>query len=274
MQKIFKFDPRYYQLTIQTTLLTWGIVQLGFPVRWQHIVVVLASALITQWLLTRWKQLPPVYLSTFNTSLSVLLLLNAQNPLWLGLAAIISVGSKFFLRFQGRHIFNPSNIGIVAVVLLTTEAWVAPGKWGHEMWLFLLVAGLGLIPMIGLKLILTSLSFLITYTSLLFLRAWWLGDPWAIPEHQLQNGSLLIFTFFMLSDPKTTPSHSVARVLFGFLVAFVAAFIQFKLFLPNAFLYALVVMSPLVLVLNYLLPNTTFEWNKNKDTESEVVGST
>jgi Na+-transporting NADH:ubiquinone oxidoreductase subunit NqrB len=263
MQRLFQFDPRYYQLAVQVSLLTWGIVQLDFPVQWQHIGVVLCVALSTQWAFSHWKEVPFIYLSTLNTSLSILLLLNAQNPLWLGLAAFIAISSKFVLRLNGHHIFNPSNIGIVVVVLLTFEAWVAPGKWGHEMWLFLLVAGLGLIPQVGLKLMLTSLSFLITYTGLLFLRAWWLGDPWAIPEHQLQNGSLLIFTFFMLSDPKTTPAHSGARVLYGCLVAFLAALIQYKLFLPNAFLYALVLMSPFVFVLNRLLPHQPFEWGQH-----------
>lgn len=262
MQKLVTFDPRYYQLAVQTALLCWGIVILDFPISWQHIGVVLSSALFTQWAFTTYQHLPPIYLSTLNTSLSILLLLNAQNPLWLGLAAVIAIASKFILRLEGRHIFNPSNIGIVAVLLLTQEAWASSGKWGHELWLFLLIAGLGLIPQVGAKTMLVSISFLVSYAALLFARAWYLGDPWAIPEHQLNNGSLLLFTFFMLSDPKTTPSHTLARLIFGLLVAAVAAIIQFKLYVPNAFLYALVLMSPLVLVLNRWWPAQGFEWRE------------
>lgn len=264
MQKLLAFDPRYYQLAVQISLLSWGILFLQFPISGSHIAVVLGIALITQWALTTYKHLAPVYLSTLNTSLSILLLLTAQNPLWLGLAAFIAIASKFVLRLEGRHIFNPSNIGIVAVLLLTHEAWASSGKWGHELWLFLLVAGLGLIPQVGAKTMLVSISFLLSYAALLFARAWYLGDPWAIPEHQLNNGSLLLFTFFMLSDPKTTPSHTGARVLYGVLVAIVAALIQFKLFIPNAFLYALVVLSPLVLVLNRWLPAQGFEWSAQR----------
>ncbi|WP_020557911.1 RnfABCDGE type electron transport complex subunit D [Thiofilum flexile] len=261
MQKLLAFDPRYYQLVVQVSLLGWGMVFLQFPIAWQHIVIVLGCALIAQWACTTYKQLPAVYLSSFNTSLSILLLLTAQNPWWLGLAAVIAIVSKFVLRFEGRHIFNPSNIGIVVVLLLTHNVWVSSGKWGHELWLFLLVAGLGLIPQVGGKTMLVSISFLLSYAALLFSRAWYLGDPWAIPEHQMNNGSLLLFTFFMLSDPKTTPAHALARLLYGVGVAIVAALIQFKLYVPNAFLYALVLMSPLVVVLNRWFPAQGFEWN-------------
>ena len=62
----------------------------------------------------------------------------------------------------------------------------------------------------------------VTYKSfealLLFGRAYWLGDPLAIPVHQLQNGALLVFAFFMISDPKTTPDTGFGRVLIGALL--------------------------------------------------------
>ena len=42
-------------------------------------------------------------------------------------------------------------------------------------------------------------------------RSWWLGEPLAIPLHRLENGALLIFAFFMVSDPKTTPAGLTTR---------------------------------------------------------------
>ena len=41
--------------------------------------------------------------------------------------------------------------------------------------------------------------------ALVFGRSLWLGEPMSIPLHRLQNGALLLFTFFMISDPRTTP---------------------------------------------------------------------
>jgi Na+-translocating ferredoxin:NAD+ oxidoreductase RnfD subunit len=50
-----------------------------------------------------------------------------------------------------------------------------------------------------------SYAFILTFAAILFARALWLGDPWTIPLKQLQSRALLLFTFFMISDPKTTP---------------------------------------------------------------------
>lgn len=255
-------DPRHYQLAVQSTLLLWGMWVLAFPVTWQHLLAVIGAALATQRLFCRWLQLPPVLLSTLNTSLSVLLLLHTETALWLAVAVMLGIASKFLLRLSGRHIFNPSNFGIVATLLLTDAVWAAPGQWGHGLWLFLLVAGSGLIGLIGWRTMLTSVSFLSTYAAVLLLKAAWLGDPWAIPLHQLQNGSLLLFSFFMLSDPKTTPAHPVGRVLFGMAVALLAGWLQFRLFLPNAFLYALLILSPVVFLFNRYLNYPRFEWPK------------
>jgi hypothetical protein len=51
-----------------------------------------------------------------------------------------------------------------------------------------------------------------------------------IPIHRLQNGALLLFRFFMISDPKTTPDSRTGRILFALLVAVGAAFVQFNSF--------------------------------------------
>ncbi len=265
-----KIDPRHYQLMVQSTLLAWGIGVLAFPVTWQQIAAVIASALATQVVFCRLFHLPAVLLSTLNTSLSILLLLHSQTAAWLALAAALSIASKFLLRIDGKHVFNPSNFGIVITLLLSNAVWAAPGQWGHGLWLFLFVAGSGLIVMVGWQVMLASVSFLLVYAGLLLLKASWLGDPWAIPLHQLQNGSLLLFSFFMLSDPKTTPAHPLARVLFGTCVAVLAAWLQFRQYLPNAFLYALLLLSPSVLLFNRWLHFHTFEWSK-RTTKSEGI---
>ncbi|MEZ5476838.1 MAG: RnfABCDGE type electron transport complex subunit D [Thiolinea sp.] len=256
----FKLDPRHYQLAVQAGLLGWGALGGYFEVVASTVLLVVAAALLVQWGWTFWLKLPLNPLSTLNTSLSVLLLLNAQHAGWLVLAVLLGISSKFCLRLQGRHVFNPSNFGLVVVLLLSDAVWVAHGKWGQGIWLGLLLAGSGLIVLLGWRRMLTSLAFLLAYTLLLLGRAWWLGDPWSIPLHQLQNGALLIFTFFMLSDPMTTPAASIGRVLYGAWVALLAALLQFYGFIPNAFLYALAASSPLVLLINYQLTGEPYRW--------------
>ena len=89
-------------------------------------------------------------------------------------------------------------------------------------------------------------GFLAFYALLLFGRAIWLGDPLTIPVHQLQNGALLIFAFFMISDPKTTPNTAVGRLLYAMLVAAIAYTIQFVFYEPHGPIIALIIASPVV----------------------------
>lgn len=255
-----KLDPRYYQAFVQASLLSYGYFSLDFTFKPEQTLAVFTTAFLTQFLLLRYLKLPWQGLSTLNTSLSIILLLYANSAWWLALASFIAISSKFVLRYQNQHIFNPSNIGIIAALLLTDSVWVAVGKWGHGLWELLLLAGFGLILLLGWRRMLTSLVFLSTYAGLLSLRSYWLGDPLSIPLHQLENGALLIFCFFMLSDPMTTPRHLTGRAVFGVWVALLAAYLQFKWFLPNAFLYALALSSPFVILINSIWQYQPFRW--------------
>jgi Na+-translocating ferredoxin:NAD+ oxidoreductase RnfD subunit len=78
--------------------------------------------------------------------------------------------------------------------------------------------------------------------------------------HQLQSGALLLFTFFMISDPMTIPNQQGARLLYAVLVAAIAFFWQYALFRPNALIWGLFLATPLVPLLDRLLPAARFQW--------------
>ena len=86
-------------------------------------------------------------------------------------------------------------------------------------------------------------AFIACYCALVFGRSLYLGEPMAIPLHRLESGALLLFTFFMISDPKTTPDSRAGRVLFAALVAFGAWYVQFRLFRTNGLLWSLAACS-------------------------------
>ena len=227
---------------------------------WQNATATLLAAILTQWAFMRYYAIPPQMLSALNTSLSIILLLHTGHWLWMALAAFIAIASKFLARYRGRHVFNPSNIGIVVLLLMTDATWVTHGKWGQAMWLALLLAGFGLVRLLGWRQMISSLVFLGVFSCLVVARAVWLGDPWQIPLHQLQNGALLVFTFFMLSDPMTTPRSPAGRILFGGWVALLGWVLQFVWFIPNAFLYALAFSSPLVILINLHFTGMAYHW--------------
>jgi len=89
-----------------------------------------------------------------------------------------------------------------------------------------------------------------------------LGEPMAIPWHRLQSGALLLFAFFMISDPKTTPDSRAGRIAFALVVALGASYVQFVLFRPNGLLWSLAACALLVPLLDRWFPGIRrYSWD-------------
>jgi Na+-transporting NADH:ubiquinone oxidoreductase subunit NqrB len=256
-------DPRYYQIVVLTALLTIGIGVLDFGIRWQNAVVIMLMAQATQYLGTQLFRLPRFDpLSALITSLSLTLLLRTELIGLAAAAAAIAIASKFLIRVRGKHVFNPANVALVSLMLLSDNAWVSSGQWGSAAIGAFGLASLGFLVLTRAKRAETTIAFLCIYGALLFGRAIWLGDPMSIPMHQLQNGALLIFAFFMISDPKTTPNTAIGRTLFATLVAAVAFTIQFIFYQPNGPILALILSAPLVPIIDAMLQGSHYRWEK------------
>jgi Na+-transporting NADH:ubiquinone oxidoreductase subunit NqrB len=256
-------DPRYYQIVVLATLLTIGIGVLDFGIRWQNALVIMLMAQATQYMGTRLFRLPRFDpLSALITSLSLTLLLRTELIGLAAAAAVIAIGSKFLIRVRGKHVFNPANAALVTLMLLSDNAWVSSGQWGSAAIGAFGLACLGFLVLTRARRAETTIAFLCVYGALLLGRAVWLGDPMSIPLHQLQNGALLIFAFFMISDPKTTPNTPVGRTLFATLVAAIAFTIQFIFYQPNGPILALILSAPLVPLIDALLQGSHYRWEK------------
>lgn len=254
-------DPRYYQIAVLGSLLTFGIVGLDFSIYFLNAVAIFATAQLVQYLGTRLAGLPRFDpLSAVITSLSLTLLLRTDTVAFAALAAGIAIGSKFLIRVRGKHVFNPANVAIVTLVLASDHAWITTGQWGNAALGALALACLGFLVLTRAKRSETTLAFLCGFAALLFGRALWLGDPLVIPMHQLQNGALLIFAFFMISDPKTSPDSATGRIFYGALVACVAYYFQFVLYETGAPILALIVCAPLVPLINVLKRGPIYQW--------------
>jgi len=78
--------------------------------------------------------------------------------------------------------------------------------------------------------------------------------------HQTQSGALLLFAFFMISDPMTIPNRPRMRLLYAALVAGAAFLWQFYLYRPNGLIWALFLLTPLVPLLDRLWPGPKHQW--------------
>ncbi len=180
------------------------------------------------------------------------------------LGAAIAIGSKFLIRVKDKHVFNPANVALVVLMLLSDRAWVSSGQWGSTAIVAFALACLGVLVLTHAKQSETTIGFLVVYAGLLFGRALWLEDPINIPLHQIQNGALLLFAFFMIADPKTTPNTAIGRYTFASIVAFIAFTIQFIFFEPNGPILALVMLAPLVPFIDALSRGQLYQWYRSQ----------
>lgn len=254
-------DPRHYQIAVLSSLLIYGVGWLSFDVSPEQIAILLGTVLLTQFICAQFPgQAAFDPRSPLISGLSLCLLLRSNNPLLLIAAAVIAVASKFVIRWNNKHIFNPTNFAIVLMIALTGEVWVSPAQWGSKLYFAFLMACLGGMVIHRAMRSDVSYAFIAAYAAILFGRAWWLGDPLAIPLKQFHSGALLLFAFFMISDPKTTPDSRAGRIVFALLVAGGAAFVQFGLYRTNGLLWSLVAVSVLTPLIDRLLPGTKYQW--------------
>ena len=265
-------DPRYYQIVVLSLLLGYGIVGLDFGIRWQNALGIVVTALGVQFAATHLWKLPKFDpLSPLITSLSLTLLLRTDTILLAVLAATLAIGSKFVLRINGKHIFNPANFALVTLMLASDHAWVSSGQWGSAAIGAFVLACLGFLVLTRARRAETTIAFILFYAAFLFGRALWLDDPLSIPVHQLQNGALLIFAFFMISDPKTTPNSAVGRVLYALLVASIAYTIQFVYYQPNGPILALISCAPTVPLIDAWLKGQSYTWKSTARCETSTI---
>jgi Na+-translocating ferredoxin:NAD+ oxidoreductase RnfD subunit len=256
-------DPRDFQIGALSLLLAYGVTQLAFDVTPARIAILLTSVLLTQLACTKIWGLPKFDpRSALISGLSLCLLLRS-NEVWLLVAgAVIAIASKFIVRWRGKHLFNPTNIAIVVLLILTDRVWVSPGQWGNVAFFAFLIICLGGLVVNRARRSDVTYAFIVFWCAILFGRSLLLGEPMAIPLHRLQNGALLLYTFFMISDPKTTPDSRAGRVLFAGLVAAGAWYIQFKLFRTNGLLWSLAAVSMFTPLIDFLLKGERYSWLK------------
>jgi Na+-transporting NADH:ubiquinone oxidoreductase subunit NqrB len=256
-------DPRHYQITVLASLLVYGVLALDFEIAAGRAAAIVVTALVTQFACTRlWalERFDPR--SALISGLSLCLLLRANSIALALAAAVIAVASKFIIQVKHKHLFNPTNIAIVSLMAFTGQVWVSPGQWGNVAFFAFLMACLGGLVVNRAKRSDVTYAFIAFYMALVFGRSIWLAEPLTIPVHRLQNGALLLFTFFMISDPRTTPNSRIGRIIFAFLVAFGAWYIQFRLFRTNGPLWSLAICSLTVPLLDWLLPANRYEWRQ------------
>jgi Na+-translocating ferredoxin:NAD+ oxidoreductase RnfD subunit len=241
-------DPRLHVAAVIITIHVLGQIGLGFRVSVPQILAAILTCWILEVALTFRQARAFVWpASAMLTGSGVALILRvvgtpANDPwsfhAWHLFAAIagLSLLSKYVIRRGGSHIFNPSNIGlVVAFVVLGAsrveplDFWWAPLN-GWMIAAYLVIGVGGLLVTRRLKLLELAAAFWIGLAvglGLLAASGHCMTANWAFApvcgfdfwRVVVTSPEVMIFLFFMITDPKTVPAGRVGRVVFGVLVA-------------------------------------------------------
>jgi Na+-transporting NADH:ubiquinone oxidoreductase subunit NqrB len=270
-----RLDARWLQIGAVGGLLLFGALARDFALRWEQSALCFAGAIVAQWAWMRALGLKDVgYLSAVVTGIGLSVLVRADT-LWVHpLVAAIAISAKFVVRIRGKHVFNPANLGVIVAVVFLPGAWLSPGQWGSDVVAGMWFVALGVTVTLSAKRFDIAWVFLACYGAMLLGRVLWLDQRWAVLINQLSSGGLLLFTFFMVTDPMTTPNDRRMRWLYAALVAALAFSWQFVWYRNGGPVWALFLLSPLVPLLDWLRPGAKHQWRPRLVPIAAPVAST
>jgi len=229
-----------------------------FHLPWSNVACILffAAAFEHLCLFAIRKKLDFFSFSSLSTAMGVMLMM-ATSQLWIYFVVIgFGLLQKHILVFEKRHFFNPSNFALLfGLFFFYDDAHLVLGQLGDALWFVTVVVVLAVVVLIRANRWVIPLAFVGSYLFLQYLLVVQ-HDPVVVFEeiqHRFYSVSFVVFTLFMLTDPRTTPSGDQQQFLFGFVLALIAVCLDryFGFRVQHLFI-ALFVLSPLVpLVTNW-----------------------
>jgi Na+-transporting NADH:ubiquinone oxidoreductase subunit NqrB len=261
-----KLDLRYLQILFLASFLVYGIQCLAWDISIEKISMVISISLLTQGMFCLAFKIPiNAMKSAMITAIGISIILRSNFLFAYGMAGFFAVSSKYIFRVKNKHFFNPANFGIVFIILFTGVAWISPAQWGHSANLMFVVVSMALLILTNLRKIDLALSFIVFFFGIDFLcNIAYKGLGLDYLKIVTNSGSIVLFTFFLILDPSSSPNSRVARVIWVFLISCLAFYMQAFLFIKGAPLYALFMMSITVPILDYIFRKEgKFSWDSN-----------
>ena len=239
-------------------MILWNVIGhtvLGFEQSWATPLTAIATAIVVSmfldWVDARANNRELRFVGSLGNFLNFLpaclipgfacgMLLYANERLWpMVFAVVLSIGSKLIFRApvgngHTQHVFNPSNFGVGATLLLFPDVSFAPpyhftetitGLWDWGVPLIVLLTGIivhglltGRLPLVG--------AWVGGFILQGLIRAKLFGAPFFVPLMPMTSAAFIVFTLYMIPDPATTPLKPARQALFGFSVAMLYAISQ------------------------------------------------
>jgi Na+-transporting NADH:ubiquinone oxidoreductase subunit NqrB len=242
----FRFDQRYFAPLLITCILLGGQVTFGFLESWSRTFLAIATAMLVELVAVRalygkWPHLASAYVSGISVGILV------RSPaFWpYALCAAISITSKYVLRVRGRHLWNPTNFGIVMMLLLAADTVAGLSvQWGNNLLPMVFVWVLGTFILRAVGRLHITLTYVAAFLFFGYVRSLATGHPFLSEVAPITGPMYQLFIFFMITDPKTTVRPKWAQSLVAVLIAALEMIFRLMQFVYAPF-YALFIIGPI-----------------------------
>ena len=247
-------DNRYIAPLFITCILLVGHLSFGILEGYEKTGIAIVSAIAAELILGRifvgkWLNLASAYIS----GISVGILLRSPAVWPFALASVLSIMSKYVLRVKGKHLWNPSNFGICALLFLAPETVAALSvQWGNFKWPLIVIWVLGSVIIWRAKRIHISATYVASFFLFAFVRSYITGDSWWAEVAPITGPMYQLFVFFMITDPKTTVRSQKWQCIVVFFVAFLEMLLRLN-HVVHAPLYALFIVGPIAMLIEIWL---------------------
>lgn len=261
-RKLLSLDNRYLAPLLITAILLGGQLSFGILESYTQTLLSIGTSIVAEIILSRllvgkWPHLASAYVS----GISVGILIRSPYYWPFILCSLISITSKYAIRWRGRHLWNPSNLGVSAM-LFGAPATVASLSihWGNALWPMYVVWALGSLIIMKLRRFHICLTYVASFLAFSAVRSAITGDPWLSAVAPITGPMYQLFIFFMITDPRTTVRSKRGQVLVAFLIAVAEAILRLDR-VVHAPYYALFLVGPTANVIEIW-------WSGRKKTEA------
>jgi Na+-transporting NADH:ubiquinone oxidoreductase subunit NqrB len=257
-KRFLSVENRYLPPLFITLILLVGQLSFGMLESYKKTLLAIGTSIAAELFLSKlmtgkWPHLASAYISGISVGILV------RSPaFWpYALCALLSISSKYVLRYRGRHLWNPSNFGISALLFLAGDAAASLSiQWGNYVLPLLVIWALGATIVFRVRRLHITGTYVGAFLIFAFVRAWIMGNPWQAEIAPLTGPEYQLFIFFMITDPKTTVKGVRGQCLVAFSVALAEMVLRLNQVVYAPF-YALFLVGPSALLIEMWVQSRT-----------------
>jgi Na+-transporting NADH:ubiquinone oxidoreductase subunit NqrB len=253
-RRVLPLDNRFLPPLFITSILLSAHLSFGILEGWERTGLAIATAIGAELVLGRlaygrWPNAASAYISGISAGILV------RSPfLWpYVLCSLISIASKYVLRVRGRHLWNPTNFGVSAVVFLApATVSVLSIQWGNVVAPMAVIWLLGFVIVWRVGRLHVSAAYVVSFLLFSVVRSALTDTPWLATVAPITGPMYQLFIFFMVTDPRTTVRSPRWQVAVVVLVALVEMLFRLAEVVYAPF-YALFIVGPLAMLVEIWL---------------------